>query len=108
MSWHKVILKSEVAKGEITQVTVNQLTIALYNLDGKIYATANMCTHAPACLAEGFVEDDLIECPRHMGSFHIPTGNPVAQPAEVPLRTYKVREEGEDVYVQIPDQEITP
>ncbi len=33
----------------------------------------------------------------HMGSFHVPTGNVVDPPCEVPLRTYRVVLEGDDI-----------
>jgi nitrite reductase/ring-hydroxylating ferredoxin subunit len=36
-----------------------------------------------------------------MGSFHVPTGNVVAPPCEVSLRTYKVVLEGDDVLVDL-------
>jgi nitrite reductase/ring-hydroxylating ferredoxin subunit len=103
VGWHQVIQKAEVRQGLVTEVVVGDRTIALFNLDDVIFATDNLCTHAPACLAEGFVEGDLIECPRHMGSFHIPTGKPVHEPAIVPLQTYKVRQQGDAVFVEIPE-----
>ena len=43
----------------------------------------------------------VIECCMHMGPFHVPTGNVVAPPCEVALRTYKVVLEGDDVFVDL-------
>jgi nitrite reductase/ring-hydroxylating ferredoxin subunit len=43
------------------------------------------------------LEGDVIECCMHMGSFHVPTGNVVAPPCEVPLRTL----EGDDVLIDL-------
>jgi nitrite reductase/ring-hydroxylating ferredoxin subunit len=37
----------------------------------------------------------------HLGSFHVPTGDVVAPPCEVPLRTYKVVLEDDDVFVDL-------
>jgi ethylbenzene dioxygenase ferredoxin component len=37
----------------------------------------------------------------HMGSFHVPTGEAVAAPCEIPLRTYQVISKGEDVFVDL-------
>ena len=64
--------------------------VAVYNIDGAFYVTDDECTHAAASLADGMLEGDVIECCMHMGSFHVPTGNVVAPPCEVPLRTYQV------------------
>lgn len=64
--------------------------ICVYNLDGTFYATADMCTHATASLADGDIEDDLITCPVHWGQFDIRTGQAMTFPCERHLRTYQV------------------
>jgi ethylbenzene dioxygenase ferredoxin subunit len=64
--------------------------ICVYNLDGTFYATADLCTHATASLAEGDLEGDLITCPVHWGQFHIPSGQAVTFPCERALRTYRI------------------
>ena len=38
---------------------------------------------------------------KRQGSFNVPTGNVVAPPCEVPLRTYQVILKGEDVFVDL-------
>lgn len=76
--------------------------ICVYNLDGKFYATADLCTHATASLAEGDIDDEvLITCPVHWGQFHIPSGKAVTFPCERDLRTYKVEVDGDGVYADI-------
>ena len=65
--------------------------------------TDGICTHGVARLAEGFVLDDLIECPMHNGRFHIPTGRVDGPPACEALRTYPVRLDGEAVQIQLPE-----
>ena len=37
----------------------------------------------------------------HMGSFHVPTGNVVGPPCEVPLRTYQVVLKGDEVFADL-------
>jgi nitrite reductase (NADH) small subunit len=48
--------------------------IALFNLEGTIYALDNTCPHAGGPLGEGSVEGDLVECPWHGWKFNIKTG----------------------------------
>lgn len=72
--------------------------ICVYNLDGKYYATADMCTHATASLAEGDMEGDLITCPVHWGQFHIPSGQAVTFPCEKHLRTYRIITTDKEVF----------
>ncbi len=55
----------DVVPGSVAKIDAGGLTFALYNLDGEFYATDEICTHAHASLAEGFVIDDTIECHLH-------------------------------------------
>lgn len=76
--------------------------IAVYNLDGTFYATADLCSHDRSSLAEdGYVEGDEIECGWHFARFRITTGEVTAPPAREPLPTYPVRVEDEAVYVVV-------
>ena len=86
----RVCAQSEVAPGSVKAFEVGNHRLAVYNIDGTFYITDDECTHAAASLADGMIDGDVIECCMHMGSFRIPTGEVVAPPCEVPLRTYKV------------------
>ena len=85
--WVKVAERSALAEGAMVGVEVGDLLIALYNVDGEIYATDNTCTHAFAMLTDGFVDGELIECPLHGGKFEIKTGKAAAPPCTVDLKT---------------------
>ena len=92
----------ELAAGEMKKVPNAEVgDICVYNLDGTYYATADLCTHATASLAEGDVEEDLITCPVHWGQFHIPSGKAVTFPCEKDLRTYRVIVEADEVYADL-------
>lgn len=93
---------SDLAENQVKKVDSSvHGDIAVYNLGGQYYATADLCTHATASLAEGDVEDDLITCPVHWGQFHIPTGKAQGFPCEIDLKTYPVAVEGEEIYALI-------
>jgi nitrite reductase/ring-hydroxylating ferredoxin subunit len=93
----------DVEPGDVKAVKAAGMALALYNLDGTYYATEEICTHAYASLAEGFVFDDAIECPLHGARFSIKTGAVLSDPATEPLKTYPVRVEGEVILVGIPN-----
>jgi nitrite reductase/ring-hydroxylating ferredoxin subunit len=97
----RICSKSEVAPGSVKAFAVGANVLAVYNIDGTIYVTDDECTHAAASLADGILEGDVIECCMHMGSFHVPTGNVVAPPCEVPLRTYQVVLKGDDIFADL-------
>jgi len=81
---------AEIPEGSVKSFEVGNNVIAVYNVGGSFYATDNECTHAAASLADGMLEDDVIECSMHFGAFNVKTGEAVQQPCFTPLRTYKV------------------
>jgi nitrite reductase/ring-hydroxylating ferredoxin subunit len=93
----RICAKTEVSPGSVKAFAVGANMLAVYNIDGTYYVTDDECTHAAASLADGMLEGDVIECCMHMGSFHVPTGEVVDPPCEVPLRTYRVVLEADDV-----------
>jgi nitrite reductase/ring-hydroxylating ferredoxin subunit len=101
MAWTRVASRSEVEEKKIAEATVGETEIALYFVDGTIYATDNICTHAFARLSEGFLDGDCIECPVHQALFNVKTGEVVAPPAFTPLKTFPCRVEGDDVLIDI-------
>ena len=50
-------------------------------------------------LEEGDVSDGQIECPRHHSRFDLKTGKPRSGSAEIPLHTYEVRVDGNQIRV---------
>jgi len=97
----RICAKSEVAPGSVRAFTAGDKTLAVFNIDGTFYVTDDECTHAAASLADGMIDGDVVECCMHMGSFHIPTGEVVEPPCEVPLRTYQVVLRGDDVFADL-------
>ena len=103
MRWHVAARSSDIKEGEVLGLNVNSLRIALYRIDGAVYATSNLCTHEFALLSDGYLEGDCIECPLHQALFHVPTGEVRSEPAEEPIQTYPAKEEGESIHVLLPD-----
>jgi naphthalene 1,2-dioxygenase system ferredoxin subunit len=98
--WVPVALARDVPEGGTLQVPCGAELVCLYRLEGKVYATQDVCTHGAASLAEGYVDGDRIECPFHQGLFHIPTGKAVGAPCTVDLRVYEVTEQGDEVLLR--------
>jgi len=72
------------------QVQLDGMDYAVFNLDGAYYVTADLCTHGPGSLAEGFIMDDKIECPFHQGRFDIRTGKATGAPCTEALKIWTV------------------
>jgi 3-phenylpropionate/trans-cinnamate dioxygenase ferredoxin subunit len=75
--------------------------IAVFRTETGIYAIDDTCTHAEASLAQGYVEDDIVECPVHLAGFCLKTGQPTCPPATRPVATHPVTIEGGEIYVDL-------
>ena len=75
------------------------LAEAFYNLGNAYYVTDDACTHGPGSLSEGCVAGETIECDFHNGVFNIRTGEVVAPPCMVSLRTFETAVVGEKVFI---------
>lgn len=69
---------------------------------GEVYAIDDVCTHANVSLSEGDLDGCFLECWLHGSRFDIRTGDPTCLPATVPVATYPVTIEGDDVIVSLP------
>ena len=99
--WTEVAKAADIPEDGTLPVTVAGEPVCLYNVGGKIYATHDICSHGHANLSDGFiVEDCLIECPLHQGTFDIKTGEAVGVPCTEDIRVYLVKTEGGAVFVK--------
>lgn len=64
--------------------------LAVFRVEGEVFATNDRCTHGIASLSEGQVESYVVTCPFHGGCFDIRTGAPLKEPAVKPVKTYPV------------------
>lgn len=97
---HPVAKLSEIPPGATKRVEVDGQEILLCNCDGEIYAIEDVCTHDGGPLDQGEFQDCRIICPRHGAMFDIKTGAALTLPAVIPLETYKVRIEGDQISVE--------
>ena len=98
--WHEVAEAGDVPEGGTLRVDCGDQPLCLYKLNGEIFATHDTCTHGQASLADGFVVDDaLIECPLHQGSFDIRTGRVAGAPCKVDIAIYPVKLDNGKVFV---------
>jgi len=99
--WTRAAGSSDLAAGEVLGVEVAGRSIALYAADDGIFATDNICTHAYACLSDGWLDGEVIECPLHAARFDIRTGKVLDPPATEDLKTYQVRVVGDEIQVRL-------
>jgi len=91
---------ADLAPGNAIKVEAGDLTLAVYNVDGEFFVTDDACTHGPGSLSEGYIDGDVVECNFHNGQFNIKTGEVVAPPCMVPIKTYKTFVENDRVMIE--------
>lgn len=99
--WHAVASAEDIEEDDVICVRALDRAVAVFNIDGEYYATDDCCTHQEASLSEGYLQDDTIECPRHQGVFHVPTGKPMGAPVTEPLTVYPTRVENGTILVNV-------
>lgn len=93
---------TDVEEDAVIKVVALGKKLAVYKYQGVFFATDEICSHAEASLAEGFMIDDTIECPLHGACFSIRTGEALSPPATKPIGVYPVRVENDEIQIGVP------
>ena len=101
IDWTDAVAVDELPEDDVMGLEVQGLDIALYSVDGEVFATSNTCTHGQARLCDGFLEGGVIECPLHQGRFDVRSGKALCAPVTEDLRSYPVKIEGGRVYLAL-------
>lgn len=101
MDFVKVARFSEIGERRSRLVKLEGEEIALWRVDGKIYAINNVCPHQHfSMLHQGTLDGVYLTCPMHGWAFSLEDGVP--RTGNGKARTYQVKLEGDDVYVEMP------
>ena len=73
--------------------------VMIANIDGRVCAISNICSHAEATLSDGYLDDNLIECPLHGAVFDVTDGSVQEGPASLDVDCHAVVVEGDDIYI---------
>jgi glycine betaine catabolism B len=96
----KVAETEDVQVSQMMAVEINDEKICLANVNGKYYAIGNVCTHMGGPLADGKLEEYIVQCPWHGSRFDIRSGEVVRPPAMKPESTYEVKVENNDILIK--------
>lgn len=103
----------DIPQGEallVPAAVTGTVPIAVFHAEtGKFYALDDRCTHGTASLSEGFIEDDIVECPRHTAQFCLRNGKVLSLPATVDAATHTVELDGRNIllYPGVPADDVT-
>ena len=92
---------NEIKLGKMKRIEAGDKAILVCNVDGEFYAVDDMCTHEDSSLYLGCMKGNLVQCSLHGARFNVKTGEPMEEPAEVPLQTYALKIEGDKILVSV-------
>jgi 3-phenylpropionate/trans-cinnamate dioxygenase ferredoxin subunit len=95
----KVATVDEIPVGSLKAVEINYDRIVIAHTADGFFAVADECTHDSAPISDGKLIRNEVICVRHGARFDVRTGEVTRAPALVPLDTYEVKVEGNEVYV---------
>lgn len=98
--WIRVCAYSELLPGEFRVVWDRDAAIAVFNVDGELYAVEDICTHDGGELAGGEIHGFEVECPRHGARFDLRTGAAMCPPAYEPIAKFPVVVAGGVIYTR--------
>lgn len=98
--WVRVASRSELLPGEHRVVWDGDTPIAVYNIDGELYAIEDVCTHDGGELAGGPLHGYELECERHGARFDVRTGAVTCPPAYQPITPFPVREAEDAIWTR--------
>jgi len=105
----RVCSVEQIPPGTAKMVKVKGKPIAVFNLNGRFYATDDTCPHEGGPLSSGFIEGETITCPWHGATFHIisgktlepPAGEKLVPPVDKGVSCYPVRVVNAELEIEI-------
>jgi len=86
-----LMASSDLPSGTTKKVATSCGNVLLANVEGKVYAVDDMCTHEDSSLSLGCLKGELVSCTLHGSRFNVRTGKPMEEPATLALNRYPVR-----------------
>jgi nitrite reductase/ring-hydroxylating ferredoxin subunit len=96
----RAIALGDLPPGQCAEVVVGGKAVALFNVEGRVFATSNLCLHRGGPLGQGMLTGHEVMCPWHAWSWDVRTGENCAN-GTLKVETFEVKIENGDVFVGI-------
>jgi len=95
---------SELPSGERLFVEIGGKMIVIFNIAGRYFSIADVCSHDDGPVGEGTLEGYNITCPRHGAQFDVRTGKVMQMPAVVDIPAYPLQVRDGVIFLGIPKE----
>lgn len=100
MAFERAAKIEEIPPGQIREIPLSGKSVAVANVDGKLFAINSVCLHHGGPLGEGELEGKVVSCPWHGWQYDVTTGKVVQQPSDG-VQCYPVELRGDDIFVDL-------
>jgi len=97
LHYRQVARLGDIPAGKTLRVEVDGREVLLCHTADGLFAVDNLCSHAAERLCGGKLKGHRILCPLHGAAFDVRDGSALSRPASVPLQTFPVKVDGEDI-----------
>ncbi len=97
----RVAAVDDIPEGAIRAFEIQHYRFVIAHAADGFYATADECTHDGAPIADGWIKGHEIVCARHGARFDLRNGAVMAPPAIVPIDTYELKIEDNEILVYL-------
>lgn len=98
--FQKIAVLAELPPNSRIIAEVDDKIVALFNINGEIYAIDDVCTHDDGPLSDGTLEGYQIACPRHGAKFDVRNGKVLTMPATRNTGSYEIKVEGQGIFIR--------
>ncbi len=96
---------TELIEGKGRRFIVDDVEIAVFKVDGKVYALSDVCPHQHSpIILDGFIEGDFVVCPVHGWKFYLKDGK--KENGYNGLKSYPVKIQHKKVFVEVSESKF--
>ncbi|MES2490671.1 MAG: non-heme iron oxygenase ferredoxin subunit [Pseudomonadota bacterium] len=99
--FERVLKLADLPAGSKKVVDINGKCVLVCNVNSKLFAISNICSHNEKPLERGRLGNGWIACPTHGARFDLATGAALNLPAKLPVATFEVRTTDEWIEVLV-------
>lgn len=94
---------ADLPNGERMFIEIDEYQIVVFNIAGKYFAIADVCSHDDGPLGDGELEGEyVVACPRHGATFDVRTGEALTLPAIEDIPAFPARVVDGQIEIGIP------
>ena len=98
MAYTEIANVADLEEGKGKRVEVNGQIVALFKINGQVFALGDTCAHAGGPLSDGAIQDNCVICPWHNFDYDLKTGQS-SRGCKVP--TFPIKIENNKVLLDI-------